>query len=153
MNLNHVQLAGRLTRDPEIKYTQGGTAIADLSLAVSRFWKNDQGENQEDTTFVDITAFGKIAELVSKNLRKGSPIFIEGRLKLEQWEKDGKKHSRLKVVAESMQFIGPKPQTAQPEPPQPSAALVEQRARNAGAQSPRPTRDPDLDADADDVPY
>ena len=76
MNLNKVQIAGRLTRDPEVRFTTSGTAISDISLAVSRFWKNDKGESQEETDFIDVTAFGRSAEIIEKHLHKGSPIFV-----------------------------------------------------------------------------
>jgi len=78
MNLNRVSLAGRLTRDPELRHTTSGTAIADISLAVSRFYQNAQGENQQETDFIDVTAFGKTAETIGKHLGKGSPVFVEG---------------------------------------------------------------------------
>ena len=112
MNLNKVQIAGRLARDPEVRFTTSGTAISDISLAVSRFWKNDKGESQEETDFIDVTAFGRSAEIIEKHLHKGSPIFVEGRLKLDQWDdkQTGAKRSKLKVIAKSMQFVGPKPQ-------------------------------------------
>jgi single-strand DNA-binding protein len=112
MNVNKVQIAGRLTRDPEVRFTTSGTAISDISLAVSRFWKNDKGESQEETDFIDVTAFGRSAEIIEKHLHKGSPIFVEGRLKLDQWDdkQTGAKRSKLKVIAKSMQFVGPKPQ-------------------------------------------
>jgi single-strand DNA-binding protein len=74
MNLNKVKLAGRLTRDPEVRYTPSGTAIADFSLAVSRFWKNDKAETQEETDFIDVTAFGRSAETIGKHCRKGSAL-------------------------------------------------------------------------------
>ena len=86
MNLNSVQLAGRLTRDPEIRYTASGVAIADIGIAVSRFLKNDQGETKEETDFIDVTAFGRTAETIQKHLHKGSPIYLDGRLKLDQWD-------------------------------------------------------------------
>src|SRR5215469_3801196 len=80
MNLNRVTLASRLTRDPEIKYTPSGTAIADFSLAVTRYYKNNAGESQEDTDFIDVTAFGRSAEIIGKHLKKASPVYVEGRL-------------------------------------------------------------------------
>src|SRR3979411_1096771 len=85
MNLNHVQLAGRLTRDPEIRYTPAGVAITDIGIAVNRFSKDDQGETKESTDFIDVTAFGKTAEIIQEHLHKGSPVYVEGRLKLDQW--------------------------------------------------------------------
>src|SRR4029077_8100796 len=99
MNLNKVQIAGRLTRDPEVRFTTSGTAISDISLAVSRFWKNDKGESQEETDFINVTAFGRSAEIIEKHLHKGSPIFVK---------QTGAKRSKLKVIAKSMQFVGPK---------------------------------------------
>jgi single-strand DNA-binding protein len=158
MNLNRVQLADRLTRDPEIRYTQGGVAVADFSLAVSRFWKNDKGKSQEETDFIDATAFGRTAEVIQKHLGKGRAVYVEGRLKLDQWEKDGQKRSKLKVVADSMQFVGPKPQ-AETSEPSPSPALVEQRARNAAttASKPAPAKQAattvPVEDPTDDVPF
>jgi single-strand DNA-binding protein len=146
MNLNKVQLAGRLTRDPEIKYTQGGTAIADFSMAVSRFWKNDKGENQEEVDYIDCTAFGRTAETIQKHLGKGRAVYVEGRLKLEQWEKDGQKRSKLKVVAESMQFVGPRPQADRPQAESPAPAA----AKAAAATRPAPTP---ADNEPSDIPF
>jgi single-strand DNA-binding protein len=122
MNLNKTQIAGRLTRDPETRYTNSGLAIADISLAVSRFFRTDDGQTKEETDFLDVTAFGKTAEIVQKHLHKGSPIYVEGRLKLEQWEKDGQKRSKLKVIAEQMQFVGPRQQAPAAPKPEPSPA-------------------------------
>src|SRR5260221_13653129 len=125
MNLNKVQLAGRLTRDPEIRYTHSGVAVADIGIAVSRFFKNDQGETKEETDFIEATAFGRTAETIQKHLRKGGSIYVECRLKLEQWDdkQTGAKRSKLKVVAESMQFVGPRPDTRPPpKPPAPAPA-------------------------------
>jgi single-strand DNA-binding protein len=154
MNLNHVQLAGRLTRDPDSRYTQSGVAIADMGIAVSRFFKNDQGETKEETDFIDVTAFGRTAEIVQKHLRKGSPIYVEGRLKLDQWDdkQTGAKRTKLKVVAESMQFVGPRVTVApdSASPPQPPAAAPPARAASAAG---RPTHDPDLDAEPSDLPF
>ena len=99
MNLNKVQIAGRLTRDPEVRFTTSGTAISDISLAVSRFWKNDKGESQEETDFIDVTAFGRSAEIIEKHLHKGSPIFVEGRLKLDQWD-DKQTGAKLQVESD-----------------------------------------------------
>jgi len=84
MNVNKVTLAGRLTRDPETRYTNSGTAITDISLAVSRFYKNEAGETRDETDFIDVTAFGRSAEIIQKHLHKGNPLFVEGRLKLDK---------------------------------------------------------------------
>jgi single-strand DNA-binding protein len=105
---NKVILAGNLTRDPELRYTPGGMAIAKFGLAVNRKWKDSQsGEMKEDVTFVDIDAFGKQAETIGQYLKKGRPILIEGRLKLDQWDdkQTQQKRSRLGVVLESFNFL------------------------------------------------
>lgn len=105
-NLNKVMLMGNLTRDPEMRYAQSGNAIASLGLAINRKWRNQQGEQQEETTFIDCDAFGRTAETINQYLRKGNPIFIEGRLKLDQWQdQQGQNRSKLKVIVESFQFI------------------------------------------------
>ena len=107
-SFNKVILLGNLTRDPELKYTPKGTAVARLGLAVNRKWKNDAGEEKEEVTFIDADAFGKQAETLGQYLKKGSPLFIEGRLKLDQWDdkQTGQKVSKLRVVLESFQFVG-----------------------------------------------
>jgi single-strand DNA-binding protein len=107
MNLNRVLLLGNLTRDPELRYTPKGTAVGDISIAVNRVWSNEAGQRQEETTFVEITLWGKQAEIAQQYLSKGRGVFIEGRLHMDTWEdKDsGQKRSKLKVVAENLQFI------------------------------------------------
>lgn len=104
MNVNKVFLGGRLTKDPDARYTSGGTAIVNFNVATTRNWTKD-GEKKEETCFVEASAFGKTGETIANYLKKGNPIFIEGRLKFEQWEKDGQKHSKLKVVVDSFQFV------------------------------------------------
>lgn len=108
MNYNKTQLGGHLTRDPEMKYTQAGKPICKLGLAINRAWKDKDGRQHEDTTFVDVDVFGRTAENCGQFLRKGRPVFIEGRLKLDQWEdrNTGQNRSRLGVVADSVQFLG-----------------------------------------------
>lgn len=108
-NLNKVYLMGRLTRDPELRYTPKGTAVADLGMAINRFrGGGDGGERTEETTFVDVTLWGRQAETANQYLAKGREVFIEGRLQLDSWEdkSSGQKRSKLKVVGEAMQFIG-----------------------------------------------
>src|SRR5215471_11095584 len=107
-SFNKVILVGNLTRDPELKYTPKGMAIAKLGMAVNRVWRNDAGESKEEVTFVDIDAFGKQAETISQYLKKGSPLLVEGRLRLDQWDdkQTGQKRSRLGVVLEGFQFLG-----------------------------------------------
>ncbi len=106
-NFNRVILVGNLTRDPELRYIQSGTAVSDVGLAVNDRRKNSNGEWIEETTFVDVTFWGRTAEVASEYLGKGSPVLIEGRLKLDSWEtQDGQKRSRLRVVCERMQMLG-----------------------------------------------
>ncbi|MBM4109299.1 MAG: single-stranded DNA-binding protein [Phycisphaerae bacterium] len=106
-NFNKVILMGNLTRDPELRHTSGNQAVANLGLAVNRRWRSAEGEQREETTFIDCEAWGKTAETLAKYLKKGRPVFIEGRLKLDQWEdkETGKKQSKLRVVVEGFQFI------------------------------------------------
>jgi len=107
-NLNKVLLMGNLTRDPQLKYLPSQTAVVDFGLAVNRRWKGQNGEDREETTFVDCSAFAKTAEVINQYFTKGKPIFIEGRLKYDTWEdkQGGGKRSKLSVVIENFQFIG-----------------------------------------------
>jgi single-strand DNA-binding protein len=104
---NKVILIGNLTRDPEVRYTSKGTAVAKLGLAVNRTWKTETGEQREEATFVDVDVFGRQAETVGQYLRKGRPVLVEGRLRLDTWEdkQTNQKRSRLGVVMESFQFL------------------------------------------------
>lgn len=103
---NRVVLVGNLTRDPELRYTPSGTAVTDIGLAVNDRRKNQAGEWVEETTFVDVTLWGRTAEIASEYLSKGSSALIEGRLKLDTWETDGQKRSKLKVIGEKLQLLG-----------------------------------------------
>jgi single-strand DNA-binding protein len=107
-NFNQVILMGRLTRDPEIRYTPKGTAIAKFGIAINRKWNSDGGEKKEEVTYVDIDAFGKQAETIGSNLKKGSPIHMVGRLKTDSWDDKatGQKRTKLTVTLDSFQFVG-----------------------------------------------
>ncbi len=106
-SFNKVILLGNLTRDPETRVTANGNTICKLGMAVSRVYSTRDGERREETTFVDIDAFGKQAEVITKYMRKGRPLMVEGRLKLDQWEtNEGQKRSKLGVVLENFQFVG-----------------------------------------------
>ena len=110
-NFNKVILAGNLTRDPELRYTPKGTAIARIGLAINRSWTSESGEKKEEVTFVDVDAFGRQAEVISQYLKKGRPILVEGRLKYDTWDdkQTNQKKSKLGVVLESFQFMdGPR---------------------------------------------
>jgi single-strand DNA-binding protein len=106
-NLNKVMLIGNLTRDPELRHTPKGTAVSEISMAINRVWNNDQGQKQEETTFVEVTLWGRQAELAQQYLTKGRPVYIEGRLNLDTWDdkETGKKRSKLRVIGENMQFL------------------------------------------------
>lgn len=108
-NLNKVMLIGNLTRDPELRHTPSGMAVADFGLAVNRQRKGADGNRIDEVTFVDVTAFGKQAEVIQQYTRKGRPLFVEGHLKLDQWtSQDGQKRSKLSVVIENFQFLDSK---------------------------------------------
>src|SRR5580692_3456897 len=107
-NLNRVLLIGNLTRDPEVRYTPKGTPVAEVSLAINRFTQSDNGEKKEEVTFVDVTLWARLAEISGEYLKRGKPVFIEGRLQLDTWDdkQTGQKRSRLRVVAENLQLLG-----------------------------------------------
>lgn len=149
-SLNKVFIIGNLTRDIELRYTPKGSPVADMSVAVNRKWKNDQGQMQEEVTFVDVALWGKTAESCAQYLKKGRPVHIEGRLELQTWDdkQTGQKRSKLRVVAEGVQFLG----GGQGEGQQ------QQTARSVPQQ--RPAHDPNLtamqhtgNADDDDIPF
>ncbi len=110
-NLNKVLLLGNVTRDPEVRYTPKGSAVCDLGVAVNRAYTTDSGEKREEVTFVDVTLWGRTAEVASEYLKKGRPVFIEGRLQMDSWDdkQTGQKRTRLRVVAENMQLLGGRP--------------------------------------------
>ena len=110
-NLNKVLLLGNVTRDPEVRYTPKGSAVCDLGIAVNRGYTTDSGEKREEVTFVDVTLWGRTAEVASEYWKKGRPVFIEGRLQMDTWDdkQTGQKRTRLRVVAENMQLLGGRP--------------------------------------------
>ena len=110
-NLNKVMLIGNVTRDPEIKYTPKGSAVTDLGIAVNRIFTPEGGERREETTFVDVTLWGRQAEIAGEYCKKGRSIYVEGRLQLDSWEDkaSGQKRSKLRVVGENFQLLGPRP--------------------------------------------
>src|ERR1700735_5287273 len=151
-NLNRVLLIGNLTRDPELRYTPKGTAVTEIGLAVNRIFSGEDGEKKEETTFVDVTLWARQAEIAGQYLKKGRPVFIEGRLQLDSWDdkQTGQKRSKLRVVAENIQLLGSRQEgegsgTSSPPPrraPGPSAPPARTEPR-----------DPDLDAEPDDIPF
>jgi single-strand DNA-binding protein len=104
-------LLGNVTRDPEVRYTPKGSAVCDLGVAVNRAYTTDSGEKREEVTFVDVTLWGRTAEVATEYLKKGRPVFIEGRLQMDSWDdkQTGQKRTRLRVVAENMQLLGARP--------------------------------------------
>ena len=110
-SLNKVMLIGNVTRDPEVKYTPKGSAVADLGLAINRNYTNQSGEKVEEVTYVDVELWGRLAEIAGEYAKKGRPIFIEGRLRIDSWEdkQSGQKRNRLKVVGEGLQLLGSRP--------------------------------------------
>jgi single-strand DNA-binding protein len=152
-SLNKVMLMGNLTRDPEVRTTPTGLTICKLGLAVNRNYTTKDGEKREETTFVDIDAFGRQAEVLGQYMRKGRPLFVEGRLKLDQWETpEGDKRSKLSVVLDSFQFLGDgrdgDGQSASGGYDQSSPAQ-----RKAPAPKPAPAEDTDGGFDDEDVPF
>jgi single-strand DNA-binding protein len=150
-SFNKVILVGNLTRDPELRYTPKGTAVARLGLAVNRQWKTDTGEAREEVTFIDIDAFGRQAEVIGQYCKKGRPLMIEGRLKYEQWDdkQTNQKRSKLMVVLESFQFLGDGNRGGGEGAP--AGAPAARKPAPAGeAPAPADSEGPPLD---DDVPF
>ena len=141
-SFNKVILAGNLTRDPELRHTPKGTAVAKLGLAVNRSWTTETGEKREEATFVDVDAFGKQAETIAKFLRKGRSILVEGRLRMETWDDKatGAKRSKLGVVMESFSFLDSATRDGAAPAPAPAATGAE------------PPTSP-IDREPDDVPF
>jgi single-strand DNA-binding protein len=106
-SFNKILLMGNLTRDPQLSYTPSNTAVVDFGLATNRKWTSKDGSQKEETCFVDCRAFGRMAENVNKYMKKGMPLFVEGRLTFDTWTgKDGQKHSKHRVTVENFKFIG-----------------------------------------------
>jgi single-strand DNA-binding protein len=107
-NVNKVILIGNVTRDPEVKFTSKGSAVTDIGLAINRNYTLDNGEKREETTFVDVELWGRLAEIAGEYAKKGRPLYIEGRLRMDTWEDkaSGQKRSRMKVVGENLQLLG-----------------------------------------------
>ncbi len=155
---NKVILVGNLTRDPELRYTPKGMAITKIGLAVNRRWTSEGGEQREETTFVDIDAFGKQAETIAQYMKKGSPMLVEGRLRLDQWDdkQTGQKRSKLGIVLEGFQFLGSGGARTDSAPPAEAARRPATPAAPAAPAVEAPAPAP-AEADAppheDDVPF
>jgi len=160
---NKIILAGNLTRDIEVRYTQSGSAIGNTAIATSRKFKSQTGEQKEEVLFVDITFFGRTAEIANQYLRKGSKVLVDGRLKLDQWTaQDGSKRSKHSVTVENLQMLGSKDDTqgggynapvagdtyAQPTPhEEPSAP------KQAAPQKTESPNIPEIDINEDEIPF
>ncbi len=149
-SFNKVILLGNLTRDPEIRYTPKGSAVCDLGLAVNRQYSLDNGEKREEVTFVDVVLWARLAEIAGEYLKKGRPVFIEGRLQLDSWDdkQSGQKRTKLRVVGETMQLLGSRP----------SGSGGGGEVDEAGS-APRPSRTtappkaPPAEPDDDEIPF
>ena len=148
-NYNKVILVGNLTRDPQMSYLPSQTPVVEIGLAVNRRWRGQDGQQREETCFVDCRAYGKQAETLNQYMRKGQPILIEGRLQLDTWEgKDGQKRSKHRVVIERFQFLGA---PAQHPAPAPSKEPAPQETEAEGRPEPQP--DPYEGGEKDDIPF
>ena len=165
---NKIILAGNLTRDIEIRYTQSGAAIGNTAIATSRKFKSQTGEQKEEVLFVDITFFGRTAEIANQYLRKGSKVLVDGRLKLDQWTaQDGSKRSKHSVTVESLQMLGSKDEAAPMggngysqqggssyEAPAQQQNSYSQPAPSASPAAPQPTSSiPEIDINEDEIPF
>jgi single-strand DNA-binding protein len=110
-SFNKVILLGNLTRDPEVRYTPKGSAVCDLGIAVNRVYTTESGERREEVTYIDVVLWTRLAEIAGEYLKKGRPVFIEGRLQMDTWDdkQTGQKRTRLRVVGETMQLLGGRP--------------------------------------------
>jgi len=159
-NVNKVILIGNVTRDPEIKYTPKGSAVTDVGLAINRNYTLDNGEKREETTFVEVTLWGRQAEVAAEYAKKGRPLYVEGRLQLDTWDDktSGQKRTKLRIVGENIQLLGGRPGGSSPSG---GSEFSEQEPRSQERPAPqRPSRpapsqpsEPSEGSDADDVPF
>lgn len=161
---NKIILAGNLTRDVEVRYTQGGSAIGNTAIATSRKFKSQTGEQKEEVLFVDLTFFGRTAEIANQYLRKGSKVLVDGRLKLDQWTaQDGTKRSKHSVTVENLQMLGSKDEAqsggynnapagdnySQPAPSNNAPTSAPQ----AAPQQAQASNIPEIDINEDEIPF
>jgi single-strand DNA-binding protein len=158
-NVNKVILIGNVTRDPEVKFTSKGSAVTDIGLAINRNYTLDNGERREETTYVDVELWGRLAEIAGEYAKKGRPVYIEGRLRMDTWDDkaSGQKRSRMKVVGENLQLLGSRtggagPSTGGEHEGYESAPAAAPR-RSAPPQAQRQVAPPPSDAQDDDIPF
>jgi single-strand DNA-binding protein len=151
-SFNKVILLGNLTRDPEVRYTPKGSAVTDIGLAVNRVYTTETGEKREEATFVDITLWGRTAEIAGEYLKKGRPVLIEGRLQLDTWDdkQSGQKRSKLKVIGETLQLIGARPGAGDGDEGMGGGGGA--RPPSSGRTAP-PPRPPAGEPDDDEIPF
>ena len=149
-SFNKVILLGNLTRDPEVRYTPKGSAVCDLGLAVNRTYTLDNGEKREEVTFVDVVLWARLAEIAGEYLKKGRPVFIEGRLQLDTWDdkQSGQKRSKLRVIGETMQLLGGRPGGGGG-----GESSDDERPARAGARTSPPPKAGPTDPDDDEIPF
>jgi len=154
-SFNKVILLGNLTRDPEVRYTPKGTAVADLGIAVNRTYTAENGEKREEVTFVDVTFWGRTAENAGQYLKKGRPVFVEGRLQLDSWDdkQSGQKRTKLKVVGEVLQFLGGRPGGAGESEPDEHGSSTGQAGGGRTTSAPPPRGPRPAEPDEDDIPF
>ena len=143
-SFNKVILLGNLTRDPEIRYTPKGSAVCDLGIAVNRSYTTDSGERREEVTYVDVVLWARLAEIAGEYLKKGRPVFIEGRLQMDSWDdkQTGQKRTKLRVVGETMQLLGGRP----------GGAAAESGGENRQTSAP-PKQSAPAAPDEDEIPF
>ncbi len=156
-DLNRVMLMGNLTRDPEVRYTPKGTAVGDLAMAINQSFRGQDGQAREEVCYVDVVTWGRQAETCKEYLTKGSPVFVEGRLQLDQWEtKEGEKRSRLRVRAERIQFLGRPRQGSTPGGAPSGGAAASSHGESAPARGAQPASVAEEHFDHppdDDIPF
>jgi single-strand DNA-binding protein len=151
-SFNKVILLGNLTRDPEVRYTPKGSAVCDLGIAINRQYTLDSGEKREEVTYVDVVLWSRLAEIAGEYLKKGRPVFIEGRLQLDTWDdkQSGQKRSKLRVIGETMQLLGSRPAG----PGGASERCEEDRQSRAGKTTPPPPKTAAAaEPDEDEIPF
>jgi single-strand DNA-binding protein len=155
-NVNKVILIGNVTRDPEIKFTSKGSAVTDIGLAINRTYTLDSGEKREETTFVDVELWGRLAEIAGEYAKKGRPVYIEGRLRMDTWEDkaSGQKRSRLKVVGENLQLLGSRTDgAARSHGSDDSRDSHDSPPQRSSAPPRRPATPPPTELEDDDIPF
>ena len=147
-SFNKVILLGNLTRDPEVRYTPKGSAVCDLGLAVNRNYTLESGEKREEVTFVDVVLWSRLAEIAGEYLKKGRPVFIEGRLQMDSWDdkQTGQKRTKLRVIGETMQLLGSRPSAG-------AGNGGDEAPRSAGKAAPPPKAAAAAEADDDEIPF